>query len=269
MIRLPDESLDIATATTLRTYQAEVDAAGAYPEQVAEAKRLFVLRNVRGNATFGEIKRVLDRMCAGARRCAYCEDSLADEVEHVRPKDLYPQVVFAWSNYVYACGPCNGPKSNHFAVFVEGSDDPFEVARSWRAPVVPPIDGAPVLLDPRTEDAAAYMWLDLRETFFFAPSAAKGTRDYERAAYTIKTLQLNQRDALPRARREAYKDYLAHIRSYAHERDKRATPTRLLELRTSARERQHPTVWREMVRQRELIPELRELFAAVPEAATW
>lgn len=95
MIQLPDQALDVATSTALRRFQAEVDAAGDYPAQVAEAKRLFGLRNARGNATFDEIKRVLDRMCSGARRCAYCEDSAADEVEHVRPKDLYPDVVFA------------------------------------------------------------------------------------------------------------------------------------------------------------------------------
>jgi hypothetical protein len=31
----------------------------------------------------------------------------------------------------------------------------------------------------------------------------------------------------------------------------------------------HPTVWREMQRQAQLIPELRRLFEQAPEALTW
>ena len=55
----------------------------------------------------------LSAMCHGPRRCMYCEDSAADEVEHFRPTDLYPEFVFAWMNYLYACGPCNVRKKNH------------------------------------------------------------------------------------------------------------------------------------------------------------
>jgi hypothetical protein len=129
MILLPDIALAEEAAAELRALQAEVDAAGSYADQVAEGKRLFELRNRRGNAIFDEVKRTLERMCAGARRCAYCEDSAADEVEHVRPKDLYPQVVFAWRNYVYACGPCNGPKGSHFAVLGADGVTAVEVSR--------------------------------------------------------------------------------------------------------------------------------------------
>jgi hypothetical protein len=105
MIRQPDIALTDAAASGLRALQAEVDAAGSYADQVAEGKRLFGLRNTSGNAIFDEVKRALEAMCSGACRCAYCEDSAADEVEHVRPKDLYPHVVFAWGNYIHACDP--------------------------------------------------------------------------------------------------------------------------------------------------------------------
>lgn len=269
MILLPEIALSAVAAAGLRSLQAEVDAADSYADRVAEGKRLFGLRNIRGNPIFDEVKRTLDRMCSGASRCAYCEDSAADEVEHVRPKDLYPHVVFAWTNYVYACGPCNGPKGNHFAVFVNGTSAPVEVSRKPRAPVVPPIAGEPVLVDPRVEDATKLMILDLRETYFFIPLAAKGTRDYERAAYTIRTLHLNTRDVLLRARRQAFRDYVAHVRHYQQERDRQATSSRLAELREAVQGRQHPTVWREMQRQRDQLPALRALFADVPEAATW
>jgi hypothetical protein len=189
-------------------------------------------------------------------------------VEHVRPKDLYPHVVFTWSNYVYACGPCNGPKASHFAVFVAGDATPVEVARKPKAAIVPPRAGEPVLIDPRADDATKLMSLELRETYFFIPLATRGTRDHARAAYTIRTLRLN-RDELLRARRAAYCDYVAHVRHYQREREIKASAARLIELRAAVQGREHPTVWREMQRQREKLPELQVLFADVPEAADW
>lgn len=33
------------------------------------------------------------------------------------PKNMYPEKVFVWSNYLFSCGLCNGPKNNQFAVF--------------------------------------------------------------------------------------------------------------------------------------------------------
>jgi uncharacterized protein (TIGR02646 family) len=268
MILLPETALAEHAAAGRRALQAEVDAAGSYGERVVEGKRLFELRNKLGNSIFDEVKRALDRMCSGARRCAYCEDSLADEVEHVRPKDLYPQVVFAWTNYVYACGPCNGPKGSHFAVFVADASVPIEIARKSGASVVPPPDGDAVLIDPRTEDALRLIALDLQETYCFVPRAARGSRDHVRAAYTIRTLRLN-RDALVEARRAAYRDYETHLRNHQRHRAAGAAATHLAELREMLLRRQHPTVWREMQRQRERLHALQSLFADVPEAAAW
>jgi len=269
MIRLPEVALAEAAQEGLCALQDEVDAAGAYAERVAAGKRLFELRNRRGNPVFDEVRRALEQMCSGAVRCAYCEDSRADEVEHVRPKDLYPEVVFFWGNYVYACGPCNGPKRNHFGVFVAGRSEIVELARKPHAPIVPPVPGDPVMIDPRVEDATRLMVLDLRDTFLFTPIAARGTRDYDRADYTIRVLRLNLRPELARARREAYGDYLARLHQYQVERDREAPRAELDVLRDGIRWHRHPTVWREMQRQRDHHTDLRALFASIPEAATW
>lgn len=271
MILLPNRALPARATTGLQRLQARVDAAGSYAEQVAEGKRLFGLHNKRGNRIFDAVKHELNQMCSGEGRCAYCEDSAADEVEHVRPKDLYPQTIFAWSNYIYACGPCNGPKSNHFAVFIARSIKPVEIARKPNARIVQPRHGKPVFIDPRSEEATKLMILDLQGTFYFCPLATQGTRDHARAAYTINTLRLNARDELRRARRAAYKDYLVHLRHYRDERDRNVPTSRLIELREDILRRQHPTVWREMQRQQnnKKLPELCALFADVPDAATW
>jgi uncharacterized protein (TIGR02646 family) len=268
MIRLPDIVLAEHAAAGLVALQAEVDAAGSYAERVDEGKRLFELRNKPRNLIFDEVKRALEVMCSGVRRCAYCEDSLADEVEHVWPKDLYPHLVFAWANYVYACGPCNGPKGSHFAVFLAGACEATEVGRPRGAPIMPPVDGAAAFIDPRTEDGLQWMVLDLRETCLFVPRAPRGTRDHARAEYTIQTLGLN-RDALVATRKAAYGDYVAHLHHYQLRRAAGAAEAHLAELRDVIVRRQHPTVWREMQRQREHLPALRALFADVPEAASW
>lgn len=269
MIRLPDVALPPATLDALKTYQAVVDGETSYEAQVAKAKVLFKRYNKRGNAAFDEVKIWLDQMCAGARRCAYCEDSMADEVEHIRPKDLYPGEVFGWPNYLYACGPCNSPKGNGWAVFVGGGQEYREVGRRPRAPVTPPPAGDDVLIDPRREDALQFMMLDLQETFRFSPIAQRGTRAYARATYTIKLLHLNDRDVLPRARREAFVDYENFVRRYRDDQTRGVSATALNTLVQQLRRKQHPTVWREMQRQHQKLPRLRDLFTGTPEALNW
>lgn len=148
MIRLPDVPLPAEAHANLAEYQREVDTLPDYAARVVHAKGRFAALNKKGNSTFDSVKATLAKMNSGARRCAYCEDSAADEVEHIRPKTLYPELVFAWVNYLYACGPCNGPKNNHFAVFAEGTGALTNVARARNAPVVPPIAGKAVFIDP-------------------------------------------------------------------------------------------------------------------------
>jgi len=39
--------------------------------------------------------------------CAYCEESDEGEVDHFHPKSKFPQMVYDWSNWVFACHSCN------------------------------------------------------------------------------------------------------------------------------------------------------------------
>ena len=269
MIRLPDRSLARAAQKKLRELQAEIDALPDYAARVEQAKASFAAHNRKEDATFDAVKKTLTAMCCGAQRCAYCEDSAADEVEHIRPKSLYPDATFVWSNYLYACGPCNGPKNNRYAVFAHPTGTFTDVARRPRAPVVPPVPGDPVLIDPRSEDPCLWMELDLRDTFYFLPRPSLAPRERDRARYTIDVLGLNKRDLLPKARQQAFKDYKAHLSQYRTSLAEGAPVRRLRRLERDIRERSHPTVWAEMKRQHDRIPSLRELFLAVPQALTW
>lgn len=48
--------------------------------------------------------------------CAYCQNPHAaggfGEVEHYRPKSLFPALAYSWENYFFSCRLCNHTKSN-------------------------------------------------------------------------------------------------------------------------------------------------------------
>ncbi|HEX6041042.1 hypothetical protein [Longimicrobium sp.] len=263
MIRLPDVALPSDRLRELDALQAEIDALATYPERVTAAKARFGQRNTARDPLFGVVRETLERMCHGPRRCGYCEDSAADEVEHVRPKDLYPELAFAWENYLYACGPCNGPKNNRFAVFSHTTGALVDVTRRRGAPVREPEAGDPVLIHPRQEDPLQWMELDLVDTFYFIPIGAPGSRDHQRAEYTIEVLRLNKREFLAEARRAAFGNYFRLAADYVRARDA-GDPQAFADADRSLRGLTHRTVWKEMQRQHSL-PRLHDLFKRAPE----
>ena len=265
MIHLPDPGLDPAATETLRQYQEGVDAAGSYESRVVHAKVWFSRHNKSANATFRKVRESLTRMCSGAQRCVYCEDSVGDEVEHIQPKDLYPCLVFVWINYVYACGRCNGGKSNKFAVVV--SNRLVDVTRPRGADIVAPMPGTPAFLNPRIEDPLDFLDLDLDGTFFVLARDGLRDIDRERTEFTIETLNLN-RDVLRHARATAFGSYRARLDEYVNKRQS-ATAEELACLAGGVKAMPHVTVWAEMKRQHTFIGDLRELFARAPEALDW
>lgn len=269
MIGLRDVSLDKAVAARLKAFQNEVNSTRSYAEAVSEAKRLFALRNTAKNKTFQAVRAALATMCSGARRCCYCEDSCADEVEHIKPKDLYPELVFTWQNYIYACGPCNGPKNNKFRIFHSRTRAVIDISRKIGDPVRKPPKGDPPLIDPRKEDPLQFLELEMEATFFLLPRLALSKRDRERAEYTIELLHLNDRDLLPRARRNAFGSYRARLIEYEKKKRHGAAAAVLQNLMNDLLQMPHPTVWAEMKRQRNDHWELKQLFQEVPEALNW
>ncbi len=49
-------------------------------------------------------------------KCAFCERKLTRgaPIEHFRPRKTYPHLTFEWTNLLWACGTCNGYKSDKF-----------------------------------------------------------------------------------------------------------------------------------------------------------
>ena len=266
MLYLDGPGLDGETANGLRRYQAKVDATHTYPERVAAGKTLFSSYNRQENRVFRVVRERLATMCSGARRCGYCEDSAGDEVEHIKPKDLYPEDVFVWENYLLACGPCNGGKNNRFAVLRDGRL--LDVTRGRKDPIRKPKSGSPAPINPRAEDPLAFLDLEIMDTFWFLPRDGLSEVDEMRADYSIDVLKLN-RDVLVEARREAYGSYRARLFEYRGIRDNGASVAELGNLRDAIMTMAHPTVWHEMQRQQAVIDDLRQLFLDVPETLMW
>jgi uncharacterized protein (TIGR02646 family) len=257
------------TQAELDQYQQIIDAIPEYKSRVELAVDHFSKYNRKGHNTFEAVKAGLTAMCSGARRCGYCEDSVADEVEHIKPKSLYPEATFVWLNYLYVCGSCNTRKNNKFAVFDSQTGKLVDVQRKPRASMIPPRPGMPVIIDPRTEDPCDFLWLELQSTFYFFPRRGIELKAHERAQYTIDILKLNDRAYLPQSRAAAFRDYVAQLKQYRTDREEGAPEFELRRIETHIRERQHPTVWSEMKRQHASIPVLKKLFSDVPEALAW
>ena len=269
MLQLPNLILPSTAQNQLLQWQSDIDRIADYKSRVKEGKILFSKRNRPSNTTFSKVRKVLIEMCSGARRCGYCEDSVADQVEHIAPKDLYPEAVFVWENYLYACGQCNSPKSNHYAVFSHRTGAFVEVTRTGNAHIAKPELGEPVLINPRFEDPSEFLELDLLGTFYFLPVETLADRERQRAEYTLEVLRLNDRDYLLAARAEAFDSYRARLTEYIHEQQA-GSPQLQLDRRIKALVKmQHPTVWHEMQRQQAWIPELKHLFDLAPEALAW
>ncbi len=266
MVPLPKKSLPNSAAVNLATYQGIVDAHPDYPSRVEVAKALFKARNKSGNATFRAVRRILSEMCHGSRRCMYCEDAPADEVEHFKPRELYPELVFSWKNYLYSCGICNGPKNNQFSIISRNRI--HDVTRARGSPVVPPRKGRPALINPREEDPLDFLMLDLLNTFEFVIISSPGSIAYERADYTLKVLRLNDREYLRRSRKTAFGAYRSLLREYGDE-VQAGNHARADRVKHFILESNHATVWAEMKRQKSHIAELNALFDRAPDAMNW
>lgn len=275
MIQLPNATISQTVLDKLKTYQTEIDALPTFAEKSAKAKASFKSKNKRGNKTFDAVKIGLTEMCSGARRCAYCEDSVGDEVEHIRPKDFFPESCFVWDNYVYACGNCNSPKNNKFAVFRDDNGDFYEV--NLHIGKEPP-KGKDAMINPRNENPMDYCILDLSGTFKFVVFPSLNPNDKKKAEYTFETvLNLNEspREFLRKAREEAYEDYKARFEKYCNEKKGNNNQTKLDKMIKGIKQKQHPTVWKEIQRHynqgwlKQLDEELHNLFEESLEALDW
>lgn len=275
MIQLPNVIISQTVLDKLKEYQSEIDKETDFVKKAEMAKSLFSSKNVIGDVTFDEVKIALDGMCSGARRCVYCEDSLGCEVEHIRPKSLYPELCFNWQNYVYACGLCNKRKSSKFAVF---DGETHRVLKISKTKLSHKTKGESVMINPRQENSMEYCKLDLEnKACRFVIIENLGKREKAKAEYTFFTM-LNLNDVpyekIRQAREIAYSNYFNRLFIYTKFKNELSQERKEVIIQELKKE-QHPTVWKEMQRYyrenwlKPIDEELHELFEESPEALNW
>lgn len=273
--------------------QSDINSMASFQEQADRAGQLWGRKSnsQAGKRAFEEIKGTLIAMCVGVELCNYCEQSEASDIEHILPKSLFPAQAFVWENYLLACKKCNtAHKLDSIDVFdPTGSTYTVRVARDTEPPTQ---DVA--FVHPGKTDPMDYFDLNFDDFLFYArPPHAPNTRGFVMVEKTLDILELNNRPALVNYRRGAFQNYKRMLREYVdtkqaanHDELERAVTgnpqvdrqspfemekQRILgALRTSILTHEHPTVWREMIRQRHDLPQpIQQLFNAAPEALAW
>jgi uncharacterized protein (TIGR02646 family) len=148
-----------------------------------------------GKRTFDAIKQTLKGMCVSTEICNYCEQNEANDIEHVYPKSLFPEMAFQWNNFLLACKQCNTAyKLDSFAV-LDADDDIMPIPRGTEPPHS---NGA--FIHPRMENPADFMILNLGSfKFEFMPGLDK--KAVNKTRNTLDVLQLNARDQLVESRK--------------------------------------------------------------------
>jgi uncharacterized protein (TIGR02646 family) len=276
VLRLPARDLSPAATAALGQLQSEVDAGADFSAQAALAKAWWNRKSSRAEhkRAFLEIRDTLAAMAYGSVRCAYCEDSAADEIEHIAAKTVVPSRAFDWSNYCFACGPCNAPKGNqHATVDAGGNLTELDPDTLVAAPI-----GQSALIDPRLDQPGSFLELDIGGVTpsgaFIPPTSQFMVRvgltagDNARAEWTIRVLRLN-REIVRKARETAIQAYRASLLEYADEKDAGAPQQDLDQLRDGILAMPHPTVLNELIRQAGTQPKVRSAIARASEIAGW
>jgi uncharacterized protein (TIGR02646 family) len=269
MLAIPSTPCPDNAQTHLASLQAEINALITFEERVTLAERHW--NNRTNNRAFDAVKTALQILRPNSY-CCYCESDRTSAIEHIWPKAYYPDRAFVWENYLYACSKCNSEhKKAKWAIFCADTGVDYVEEISWHCQQEgrwiknPPPQGDPVFLDLCQEDPQALIRLDL-ETFEFVPHT-HAPREQVRVHYTIEILRLND-GFLPEAREHSFRAYRDKLRDYVA----LSVVERKLQVEQKAAAFQNvpqKTVWREMQRWHQRIPELDALFTQAPEALDW
>ena len=224
MLRLNSKNLTQLSINHLASKQKQIndlklpeDKAKEFEAKAKEAVRLW---SSKASAAFDEIKQILKELCVSVEICVYCENNEATDIEHIYPKKLYPEKAFTWENYVLACGKCNSHhKSDKFKIFPLQNTADIEDVTPPRCTYRQPANDDALFLNQRTDDPLDFLELDLiNRTFVFIEKFPQGTREFERAKYTIELLGLNTRGALKKARESAALFFISRLEKYVNAR---------------------------------------------------
>lgn len=296
MIQLNSKKLSIASTAHLKSVQTDINGKADFEHKVKAAilKWNGKTGSHAAKAAFKNIKEKLIEMCSGTTICVYCEHNEGTDIEHIYPKRLYPNKAFSWSNYVLACGNCNSRyKKDKFRIFNPRNGVIIEDITPTKDVYIKPANEDALFINQHKENPLDLLELDIiNKQFIFIETHNVGTREYEKAKYTKELLGLNERADLVSQRKAAYKHYLSELRKYVAV-SKAIDFTELIEaldgdipinltanfnseilrskkiIKESILKHSHPTVFKEMIKQRNVLPSTNALVLQAPEILNW
>lgn len=97
---------------TQRRLQRHTDAIVASPHPKEAAEKRYA--SARKTQWFGEVLSKLRTMAGPGEPCMLCDANEATDVEHYRPKSVFPERAFQWENLLWGCSACNRFKGSRF-----------------------------------------------------------------------------------------------------------------------------------------------------------
>ena len=97
---------------TQERLQRQTDAIAASPNPKEAAEKRYA--SARKTRWFREVISKLRAMAGPGEPCMLCDANEATDVEHYRPKSVFPERAFAWENLLWGCTACNRFKGNRF-----------------------------------------------------------------------------------------------------------------------------------------------------------
>jgi len=289
MIQLASKNLDKDVQQELDSLQRKVDNEITFAKKVEKAQSLWNSKGgVTGKQAFKKIKTQLYGLCVSEGICNYCEQSEANDIEHIYPKSFFPDKSFQSENYLLACKQCNCANKLDKCHVLDADNELIVVIRGTE-----PSSKIGAFINPRTENPNGFMILNLM-TFKFDTVPGLPNRDINKVKSTLGILELNERDTLIEARKSAGRHYyemlerlvrilgvltkeeLQDLLTPYDDRFDFSQPIESLkdEIKISYKKYigryQHPSVWYSIkMIESKVNTKWKKLFEKIPDALTW
>ena len=165
-------------------------------------------RSARQTKAMARALQVLRQMMGPRERCMYCVDSHGCDIEHFRPKMLYPTHAFQWPNLLLCCTECGRFKGAQFPI----------------------ADGQPLLIDPTAEDPWQHLDFDPDTGDLTARFDIQANDWSRKGAKTVEVLRLDRREALGNVYKATFRRLCRIVQTWLAA-DAIAAPELLAELR--------------------------------------
>jgi uncharacterized protein (TIGR02646 family) len=159
--------------------QHYLDRRQANADDLHSAHRLDIdkhWKNSRQTRALLKVLETLQTMAGPRQRCMYCLDSHGSDIEHFRPKALWPQRMYQWPNLLLCCTFCGRLKGSQF---------PRQGRRA-------------LLLDPTRENPWDHLDFDPQTGNLCARFDLTSGDWSAKGAETVRVLQLDRRESLSR-----------------------------------------------------------------------